>query len=70
MMRQIGDFPLWGVVAGLLPAVVCYWLGIGYAGSFLVFLGVIGVIAILTQLDNIEKELQRIGGRSSGGSNN
>jgi len=61
-MKQIGDFPLWAVVAGLLPAVVCFWLGIGYAGAFLVYLGITGVLAILNQLDRIENELTRING--------
>ena len=52
--REIGDFPLWAILCGGLPAVVCFWLGIGYAGTFLVYLAVTGVLAILNQLDRIE----------------
>lgn len=66
MMRQIGDFPLWAIVCGFLPAVVVFWLGIGYAGTFLVYLGITAVLAILNQLDRIERELQRLGGRAAG----
>lgn len=67
MTKAIGDFPLWAVVCGLLPAVVCFWLGIGYAGTFLVYLAVTAVLAILNQLDRIEKELQTLNGRGAGG---
>jgi hypothetical protein len=59
-MKKVGDFPLWAVVCGMLPAVVCFWLGIGYAGTFLVYLGVTGVLAILNQLDRIEVELHQL----------
>ncbi len=58
MTKEIGDFPLWAVLCGLLPAVVTFWLGIGYAGTFLVYLGVTGLLAILNQLDLIERELK------------
>ena len=51
---EIGDFPLWAILCGGLPAVLCFWLGIGYAGTFLVYLAVTGVLAILIQLDRIE----------------
>jgi len=67
MNKQIGDFPLWAVVCGVLPAVVCFWLGIGYAGTFLVYLGVTAVLAVLNQLDRIEKELQTLNGHSKAG---
>lgn len=66
-MKQVGDFPLWAVVCGLLPAVVCFWLGIGYAGTFLVYLGVTGVLAVLNQLDRIEGELRRLNESRGGG---
>ena len=66
-MKQVGDFPLWAVVCGLLPAVVCFWLGIGYAGTFLVYLGVTGVLAILNQLDRIESELRQLNDSRGGG---
>lgn len=67
MMKEIGDFPLWAVVCGFLPAVVCFWLGIGYAGSFLVYLGVTAVLAILNQLDRIESELKKLNAGSAPG---
>ena len=66
-MKQVGDFPLWAVVCGLLPAVVCFWLGIGFAGTFLVYLAVTGVLAILNQLDRIEGELRRFNDSRGGG---
>ena len=66
-MKQVGDFPLWAVVCGLLPAVVCFWLGIGYAGTFLVYLGVTGVLAVLNQLDRIENELKQLNQSRGGG---
>ena len=66
-MKQIGDFPLWAVVCGLLPAVVVFWLGIGYSGTFLVYLGVTGVLAVLNQLDRIEEELKKLNGARGGG---
>ena len=66
-MKQVGDFPLWAVMCGILPAVVCFWLGIGYAGTFLVYLGVTGVLAILNQLDRIEVELKKLNEGRGGG---
>lgn len=66
MMRQIGDFPLWAVVCGLLPAVVCFWLGIGYAQTFLVYLAVTAVLAVLNQLDRIEEELKKLNAKGGG----
>ncbi len=58
--KEIGDFPLWSVVCGLLPAVVCYMLGYGYASVFIVYLGVTGMLAILHQLDAIEAQLKEL----------
>jgi hypothetical protein len=66
-VKQVGDFPLWAVVCGLLPAAVCFWLGIGYAGTFLVYLGVTGVLAVLNQLDRIEEELKKLNAARGGG---
>ncbi len=40
MSKELGDFPLWAILCGFLPAVVTFWLGVGYAGTFLVYLGV------------------------------
>jgi hypothetical protein len=67
MMKEIGDFPLWAVLCGLLPAVVVFWLGVGYAGTLLVYLGVTGLLAVLSQLDSIEHELKIMNERQGGG---
>jgi hypothetical protein len=67
MMKEIGDFPLWAVFCGFLPAVVVFWLGIGYAGTLLVYLGVTGLLAVLSQLDSIENELRTLNERQGGG---
>ena len=67
MTKEIGDFPLWAILCGFLPAVVTFWLGIGYAETFLVYLGVTGLLAILNQLDAIERELKTLNGRQGGG---
>ncbi len=66
MSKELGTFPLWAVLCGALPAVVCFWLGIGYAGTLLVYLGVTGILAILNQLDAIEKELKALNNQQGG----
>ncbi len=57
---KVGDFPIWGAVTPMAPAAVCQFLGFGYAGTFVVYLAVVSVIAILVQLDSIDVELQRL----------
>ncbi len=60
LSKQVGDFPLWSVVCGLLPAVVVYMLGYGHATVFVVYLAVTGLLAILHQLDAIEAQLKEL----------
>ncbi len=57
---KIGDLPFWTFTCALLVAVVCKWLGVSWAGSFVIFLGVTGVVAILCQLDSIEADLKKL----------
>ena len=60
LSKKIGDFPLWSVVCGLLPAVGVYMLGYSHASVFIVYLGVTGMLAILHQLDAIEAQLREL----------
>ncbi len=60
LSKEVGDFPLWSVVCGLLPAVVVYMLGYSHATVFVVYLAVTGLLAVLHQLDAIEAQLKEL----------
>ncbi len=54
MSQKIGDFPAWAIIIPFAPAALCKLLGFGFASSFLVYVAVTAVLAILVQLDRIE----------------
>lgn len=58
MFQKIGDFPVWAIIIPFAPAALCKLLGLGYASSFLVYLAITSVLAILVQLDRIETLLK------------
>jgi hypothetical protein len=54
MSQKIGDFPAWAVIMPFAPAALCKLLGFDFASSFLVYLAITAILAILVQLDRIE----------------
>ncbi len=67
MRRKIGDFPAWAIVLPFAPPILCVWLGLGYAGSFLVYIVITFMLAALVQLDRLEMWLKQLNDRPGAG---
>lgn len=70
MKTPRADLPPWACLIGFLPAAVGFVLGLGFAISFLIYVGVTTAMIIVWLLDSILEELRamRADGRRPGGS--
>ena len=59
MKKQRDDLPPWACLIGFLPAIVGFVLGLGFAVSFLIYIGVTTGMIIVWLLDSILQELRR-----------
>jgi len=59
MKKRRDDLPPWACLIGFLPALVAFVLDLGFAVSFLVYIGVTTAMIIVWLLDNILRELRR-----------
>ncbi len=57
---RVGDMPLWGILVGILPAIVVKlpYIDMGWGPAFLVYLSVTAVVAILWQLDKLDHAIR------------
>ncbi len=65
---RVGDMPLWGILVGILPAIVVKLPGMdmSWGAAFLTYLGVTAVVAILWQLDKLDDTMRSGPGESGG----
>ncbi len=63
---RVGDMPLWGILVGILPAIVVKLPGMdmSWGAAFLTYLGVTAVVAILWQLDKLDDTMRSGPGES------
>lgn len=61
MKKQRDDLPPWACLVGVLPALVGGVLGLGFAVSFLIYIGVTTAMIVVWLLDSILQELRRQG---------
>ena len=58
MSKGRDDLPTWACLVGILPAMVGFVLGLGFAVSFLIYVGVTTAMIIVWLLDSILVELR------------
>ncbi len=59
------DLPPWACLVGLLPAVVSFVLGLGFAVSFLTYIAITTAMIIIWQLEAILQALRQNNSRAT-----